>query len=92
MPLEEVLVTVASLPTPRNRSPFLPAELSAVPRESLNRTANYGTDVQSVAEVEVLGRPLLEPEPVLLGHVLEDLGRLLEEIFLRFRPVIGNVA
>ena len=56
-------------------------------RFGLAERGSYGTDVQragsSVVEVEVLRRPLLEPEPVLLGHVLEELRRFLEHVLAR---------
>src|SRR5687767_13317265 len=34
----------------------------------------------SVVEVEVLGRLLLKPEPLVLGRVLQEVGRLLEQV------------
>ena len=46
---------------------------------------------RSVAEVEVLRRPLLEPEAVLLGHALEELGGLLQHIVAGLRRVLGQV-
>ena len=37
-------------------------------------------------EVEVARRALLEPQPIVLGRVLEELGCLLEYILARLRP------
>jgi hypothetical protein len=41
----------------------------------------------SAVQVEVARRLLLEPEPLVLGRLLEKLGRLLEQVLVRLlRP------
>ena len=45
----------------------------------------------SIVEVEVLRRSLLEPEPVLLRHVFEEFGCLLEHVFGGLLRTLGRI-